>query len=318
MGLAVSEDGRWAASASWDHTARIWDLAKREAGPVLEGHTGPVNAVAFSADGARIYTASADGSIGLWSRQEGAFQRPLHRHGWGINVLARMPGGEHLVFGALNGSVAIVDGDKGDVVKELPAHERPVLALAVLDKPGIIATGGGDGVIRVLRYPDGSQIEEYRNSYGPVWALAFAAEGTALYYGGLDDFATLWRITHIRLAAPDRIAPDFEEDMHAASGGLADRGYFQTLADNAVQTVGWLQAHGVEFVTPIYYLSAGPARIQPVGGGSAIVEELLAAATRAGVKVRYEHEAKGLVMAEGGGVSAIAVRSADGDNHARR
>ena len=106
-----------------------------------------------------------------------------------------MPGSEQLVFGALNGSVAIVDGDKGDVVKELPAHERPVLALAVLDKPGIIATGGGDGVIRVLRSADGSQIEEYRNPYGPVWALAFAADGTALYYGGLDDFATLWRIT---------------------------------------------------------------------------------------------------------------------------
>ena len=43
-------------------------------------------------------------------------------------------------------------------------------------------------------------------------------------------------------------------------------------------TVGWLQGHGVEFVTPVYYLSAGPARIQPVGGGSAIVEKLLAAA----------------------------------------
>ena len=46
--------------------------------------------------------------------------------------------------------------------------------------------------------------------------------------------------------------------------------------------IGWLQAHGVEFVTPVYYLSAGPARIQPVGGGSAIVEKLLAAAEAQG------------------------------------
>ena len=111
---------------------------------------------------------------------------------------------------------------------------------------------------------------------------------------------TSWSPSYMRLAAPDRIAPGFEEDMQEASGGLADRGYFRTLADNAVQTIGWLQAHGVEFVTPVYYLSAGPARIQPVGGGSAIVEKLLAAAKSAGVKVRYEHEAKGLVMAKGG------------------
>jgi tricarballylate dehydrogenase len=123
---------------------------------------------------------------------------------------------------------------------------------------------------------------------------------------------TRWSPSYMRLVAPDRIAPGFEEDMQEASGGLADRGYFRTLVDNAVQTVCWLQAHGVEFVTPVYYLSAGPTRIQPVGGGSAIVEKLLAAVKGAGVKVRYEHEAKGLVMAEGDRVRGIAVQSAGG------
>jgi cytochrome c len=194
VGLALSTDGRWAASASWDRTARLWDLAKLEPGPVLAGHTGPVNAVAFSADGRRLYTAGADGTIGAWSTADGSFERALFRHGWGINVLARLPGSERLLFGALNGSVGIVDGQTGATVMELPAHERPVLALAVLEKPDIIATGGGDGVIRVLRAADGSLIEQYRNPYGPVWALAFVADGTALYYGGLDDFATFWRI----------------------------------------------------------------------------------------------------------------------------
>ncbi len=116
----------------------------------------------------------------------------------------------------------------------------------------------------------------------------------------------------MRLEAPDRIASGFEDDMLEASGGLADRRYFRTLADNAVQTIGWLQAHGVEFITPVYYLSAGPARIQPVGGGSAIVEKLLVAAISAGVKVCYQHEAKALVMAEGQRVSGIVVQSAAG------
>ena len=194
VGLAVTADGRWAASAGWDRTARIWDLTKLAAGPVLKGHTGPVNAVVFSGDGMRVYTASADGSIGLWNKEDGSFRRPLHRHGWGINVLARLPGTEQLVFGALNGAAAIIDGETGEVIRELPAHERPVLSLAVLEKPGLIATGGGGGVIRVLRSGDGSMIQEYRNPYGPVWALAFVGHGTALYYGGLDDFATFWRI----------------------------------------------------------------------------------------------------------------------------
>ncbi len=194
IGLAVSDDGRWAASASWDRTARIWDLAQLAPGPVLSGHQGPVNAVAFAKDGARVYTASYDGSIGAFRRADGSFERPVYKHGWGINVLERLPGTDRLAFGSINGSAGVVDPGKGEVIVELQPHQRPVLALSVLEKPSLIATGSADGVIRVSRAEDGKVIEEYQNPYGPIWALAFTSEGRSLYYGGLDDFATLWHV----------------------------------------------------------------------------------------------------------------------------
>jgi tricarballylate dehydrogenase len=118
--------------------------------------------------------------------------------------------------------------------------------------------------------------------------------------------------SYMRLDAPDRLAPRFEDDMQQSSGGLADAGYFRTLAENAVQTIGWLQSHGVEFVTPVYYLSSGPARIQPAGGGSAIVEKLVGAAQRAGVKVLYQTAVTDLVMAEGHRVCAVETQSSHG------
>jgi tricarballylate dehydrogenase len=122
---------------------------------------------------------------------------------------------------------------------------------------------------------------------------------------------TRWSPSYMRLAAPDRLTAGFEDDMVAASGGLADCNYFRTLAENAVQTIGWLQTHGVEFSIPVYYLSVGPPRIQPVGGGSAIVEKLLAAAKSAGVKVLYQSPATRLVMAEGA-VSGVEIQSSVG------
>ncbi len=192
-GLAVSLDGRWAVSAGWDRTARLWNLGTRQAGPVLAGHAGPVNAAVFSADGTRIFTASADGTVSAWSRAEGQLDRPILQHGWGVNVLARLPDGT-IAFGALNGAAGILDAATGALVRDLPSHERPVLALTVTEKPGLLAVGGGDGRVRVYRLPDGVEIEEHRNLLGPVWAMAFTGDGTALYYGGLDDFATLWRI----------------------------------------------------------------------------------------------------------------------------
>jgi tricarballylate dehydrogenase len=110
---------------------------------------------------------------------------------------------------------------------------------------------------------------------------------------------TRWSPSYMRLAAPDRLASGFEDDMQQASGGLADQNYFRTLAEHATATIGWLQAHGVEFTIPVYYLSVGPPRIQPVGGGSAIVEKLSDAARQAGVKFLYETSAMRLRMADG-------------------
>jgi tricarballylate dehydrogenase len=123
---------------------------------------------------------------------------------------------------------------------------------------------------------------------------------------------TRWSPCYMRLDAPDRLGFGFEDDMQQSSSGLADRNYFRALADNAVPTIGWLQGHGVEFTIPVYYLSAGPARIQPVGGGKAIVEKLRDAAKRAGVKVLYETAMNGLVLADGHRVRGVETQSGDG------
>jgi tricarballylate dehydrogenase len=123
---------------------------------------------------------------------------------------------------------------------------------------------------------------------------------------------TRWSPSYMRLDSPDRIAPGFEDDMREITSGLADRNYFHVLAENAVATMGWLQSHGVEFAIPVYYLSAGPARIQPIGGGRAIIERLADAAKTAGVKVLYESSLERLVMTGDRRVSGVEIRSGDG------
>src|SRR5882724_2463341 len=131
-----------------------------------------------------------------------------------------------------------------------------------------------------------------------ITLLEKAAEHEA---GGNTRFSP----SNIRMDAPDRLGAGFEEDMQRASGGQADRAYFRTLATHAVETIGWLEGRGVAFATPLYYLSAGPTRIQPVGGGAAIVEKLSHAATAAGVRIIYEAPATRLVRLEGGRISGV-------------
>src|SRR6478609_9676151 len=63
--LAVSPDGATLASASWDHTVRLWPLAGG-APRVLEGHTQNVNGVAFAPDGRSLVSAGYDQSVRIW------------------------------------------------------------------------------------------------------------------------------------------------------------------------------------------------------------------------------------------------------------
>jgi tricarballylate dehydrogenase len=105
---------------------------------------------------------------------------------------------------------------------------------------------------------------------------------------------TRWSPSYMRMAAPDRVEPSFERDMHDATDGKGDRRYFARLAVEAPATVAWIAAHGIAFHAPTYYLAKGPPRIQPVGGGPALVAGLVRAAHNAGVAIRYGSPAGGL------------------------
>ncbi len=124
---------------------------------------------------------------------------------------------------------------------------------------------------------------------------------------------TRWSPSYMRMAAPDRIAPGFEEDMREASGGRADPCYFRTLAENAAPTIDWLRAHGIQFSIPTYYLSATSPRIQPAGGGKAFVERLCQAARQAGVGISYNCSVTRLVT-NGDRLKGVNIRDGNGNS----
>src|SRR3982074_2298801 len=80
--------------------------------------------------------------------------------------------------------------------------------------------------------------------------LAFRVEITLLEKSREHEAGgnTPWSPFYMRLEAPDRLGGGFEDDMFEASGGLADRSYFRTLAEDAGRAIGWLGTAGGGFL----------------------------------------------------------------------
>ncbi|KAK5972909.1 hypothetical protein GCK32_002327 [Trichostrongylus colubriformis] len=65
--VAISSDGQFALSGSWDKTLRLWDLTTGQSTRQFSSHTKDVLSVAFSADNRQIVSGSRDRSIKLWN-----------------------------------------------------------------------------------------------------------------------------------------------------------------------------------------------------------------------------------------------------------
>ena len=106
---------------------------------------------------------------------------------------------------------------------------------------------------------------------------------------------TRWSPSYMRMASPTQMEASFVSDMKNATKGQCDEAYFTRLAADAPATVKWIAQHNIEFIQPTYYLAKGPPRIQPSGGGPAVIKELTRASRQAGVEFRYACTAGELV-----------------------
>ena len=97
------------ATAGFDRTLRIWDVATRQCRCVLRGHPDDVFAVAFHPTGTRVASSGRDGVIWLWDVETGSEVARLRGHTNYVWSLAFSPDGKTLASGSGDGTVRLWD-----------------------------------------------------------------------------------------------------------------------------------------------------------------------------------------------------------------
>jgi cytochrome c len=187
VSLAVSPNGTRIASASWDHTVRIWSLGDG-AQQVLEGHAQNVNGVAFVPDGRSLVSVGYDRELRIWPLAGGTpnvitLTSPL-------NAVAVAPDGE-IVTGGADGKLCFLTSE-GQESGDVQAAQTPIVALAISKDGTLIAAAAIGGAVAVVDRKARSIARTLADYGSPVWSVAFLPDSATLLTGGADGKIRRW------------------------------------------------------------------------------------------------------------------------------
>ncbi|XP_076927379.1 protein JINGUBANG-like [Bidens hawaiensis] len=215
--LAVSRDGTFIYSASWDRTFKVWRASGFKClESVWNAHDDAINAIVVSSDGF-VYTGSADRKIKVWRKIEKKHKLvdTLEKHKSAVNALALSSDESVLYSGACDRSIIVWEkitsgGDEPQrhmvVAGALRGHNMAVLCITVAGD--LVVSGSADKTVRIWRRGiDGksySRVCVLEGHNGPIKCLAAGLDSCSgtdssgasymVYSGSLDCDVKVWKV----------------------------------------------------------------------------------------------------------------------------
>lgn len=163
--VAWSDDGRLLYTAGGDAKVGVIEAETGRVLECLEGHTGPV--LALAARGDVVVSGGADRTIRVWKERK--LVRTIANHWEAVHALAFSPDGRYLASGSADRTVRVWQPEIGRLVRIVKGHDGAVLDLAWTEKR--LASASADGKVRLIE-PDGVAI--LRTVEGSDWITSLA------------------------------------------------------------------------------------------------------------------------------------------------
>ena len=191
--LLVSPDQRILASASFDGSICLWDLATGDRLAELKLHENVVTDIAFSSCGSKLASGSDDKRIVIWDLENHSPDVVLNGHLRGVSSVAFTEDDRTLISGGSDKLLKFWDVATGIEKNSRYAHEHPVTAVAV--HRNHVLTGSADGRIKAWDIESAFHVFELFAHQGRITEL-HAIRGTdTLISASSDQEIRVWDLS---------------------------------------------------------------------------------------------------------------------------
>lgn len=166
---AVTGSANILISASYDTTARVWDLRTGECKFVLSGHADRIYSCVYDVERNQCYTGSVDNTIRIWDLNTGKCKSILEGHQMLVGLITLSP--HALVSAAADWTVRIWDPDTGKPRNVLRGHNS---AITCVQNNDYFIVSGSQGMLKLWDTKTGEFIRDLVDDVsGAVWQARF-------------------------------------------------------------------------------------------------------------------------------------------------